>query len=564
MANDVNVNGLFLNYLLSALYRKVIVPNDFHTQAIAIKEMMRNDLSGLVQSLTDFQVNAASSVQTHVKTGNSALDKTLHTWLHSLNAEYNGRIPSGVHSLANQYYQERWKGASFPILKIIEWNEIDGLMLPSKLAFVEGGSVYSRRSSLDQNYVDLCGYDYFLGRRRDDEDKLEKNCILTKPFCRWHDEYPVPYLIKNGVYYNWKLIQSLKDKQAMILDQILPYLLLVKKGSEQLAIHKDVNYDDDKLKQVVGQMEEVIQRMNDFQFDGQRKSKTPIRATQFDEEIKHLIPDLGTILKQDLFTVFEKGIMAGLGFIDVVESVSTSRKESILNPKVFIQETKSGVKGFAQIVKEMTLLIKAKNKDKTKSTNLEWKVLTTEPEIFITEEFKQTLLSVYNRGGLSKKTLVEVVGNTSYEQEVAQREKEAKHGEEFTMYPPVTQNTETFRVTDQSPDSNLFPKGSEKGPAPTKTKDPELDLKTTPDKTGPDAKMKFHKSSIIMEGLEGSPYTSIAKLPPAVKEKLPSLKSQRQWMGAWNGAYHFYLGKIGDAKKAETLAFKTAWSHFKH
>jgi len=549
---DINSNGLFLNYLLSALYRRVIVPNDFHTQSIAIMEMMRNDVSGLVNSLTDFQVHAATGVEYHIHTGNNALDKILKEWLHSLNSEYNGKIPSGVHPLANQYYQERWKGSSFPILKIIDWSEQGGLLLPSKLAFVEGGSVYSRRVSLDQNYVDLCGYDYFLGRRRDDADKLEKNCIITKPFCRWHNEYPVPYLIKNGVYYNWKLIQSLKDKQAMILDQILPYLLTVQKGTEQLAIQKDINYDDDKLKKVAGQIEEVIQRMNDFQFDGQRKSKTPIRVTQFDEEIKHLIPDLGTILKQDLFTVFEKGILCGMGFIDVADAVSSNRKESILNPKAFIQEVNSGVTDFAQIVKDMTLMIKNKNKDATKYTNLEWKVKTTKPQIFITSDFRDMMLSIYNRGGISKKTLVETVGDCDYHHEVEQRSHEAKSGDEWLMFPPVTQNVEQVGL--------MYPENPPDNPKGGSQKDTEKDMKTTQEKLSPDAKQKYNKASIILDGLEGSPYHNIAQIPPEVKKHLPGLKAQRKWLATFNSAYSYQLGKTGgDKKKAETYAFKIAY-----
>ena len=546
---DLNVNGLFLNYLLSALYRKVIVPNDFHTQSIAIMEMMRNDVSGLVNSLTDFQVHAATGVSYHIHTGNNALDKILKEWFHNINADYNGKIPSGVHPLANQYYQERWKGSSFPILKIIDWTEQDGLMLPSKMAFVEGGSVYSRRVSIDQNYVDLCGYDYFLGRRRDEEDKLEKNCIITKPFCRWHNEYPVPYLIKNGVYYNWKLIQSLKDKQAMILDQILPYLLTVQKGTEQLAVMKDINYDDDKLKKVAGQMEEVIQRMNDFQFDGQRKSKTPIRVTQFDEEIKHLIPDLGTILKQDLFTVFEKGILCGMGFIDVADAVSSNRKESILNPKAFIQEVDSGIGDFKQIVKEMTLLIKRKNKDATKYTNLDWKIETTKPQIFITSDFRDMMLSIYNRGAISKKTLVETVGDCDYTHELDQRKHEAKNGDDFTMYPPVVQNVEVSGENDYG--------GTQK-------KDSEKDIKTPQEKLGPDAKMKYNKASITITELETAGYKSITKLPDSVKEALPAKKDQRKWLATWNSAYAYAMGKWDDKKRAETYAFSVAYGTAKH
>src|SRR5208283_3178454 len=96
---DININGLFMNYLLSALYRKVIVPNDFHTQAIAIREIMRNDVTGLIDTLTTFQVNSAS-VTYEIKTESDKLNKILAKWLREINISYNGRLPSGVVALA--------------------------------------------------------------------------------------------------------------------------------------------------------------------------------------------------------------------------------------------------------------------------------------------------------------------------------------------------------------------------------------------------------------------------------------------------------------------------------
>ena len=72
------------------------------------------------------------------------------------------------------------------------------------------------------------------------------------------------------------------------------------------------------------------------------------------------------------------------------------------------------------------------------------------------------------------------------------------------------------------------------------------------------------RASILIDGLEGSPYQSIADLPDGVKKSLPNVKQRRTWLSTFNSAYHFYQGKFGDSKKAETLAFKTAWSHAKN
>lgn len=548
---DVNANGLFMNYLLSALYRKVIVPNDFHTQAIAIREIMRNDISGLVDSITDFKVSSAA-VSYHIKTGNDNLNKILDDWMHSINIAYNGKLPSGIKSLATEYFKERWKGASFPILKIIEWGKFEEFMLPTKMAFVDGGSVYSKATTNDKTYVDLVGYDYYLGRKRDEASKLDKNCIITKPYCRWYDEYPVPYLIKTGVYYNWKMIQSLKDKQAQILDQILPYLLTIKKNSEQLAVQKGVNYDDEKLKKVAGQIEEVIQRMNDFQYDGQRKSKTPLRVSQFDEQIEHLMPDLSIIMKKELFEVFEKSILSGMGLIDIADATISSRKESILNPKGFVQEVKTAVEDFKQILREVVILIQQKNSSKIKYVNADFRVISSPIPGFMSDLFKQTMRSLYDRGLVSKKLTVEIIGETNYEYEVEQRKHEAKDGQEYIMFPPVIQNVE--QVGMEYPNNPPTTNGKKAQPA--------KDEVTTEDKINPVEKQNY-KASILIDGLVGSPYESIADLPDQVKATLKTPKERRTWLQVFNRSFHFYQGKFGDAKKAETLAFKTAWAKAK-
>lgn len=552
---DVNINGLFMNYLLSSLYRKVITPNDFHTQAIAIQEIMRNDVTGLVDSLTTFQVQSAS-VNYEIKTSNDKLNEVFRKWLREINLSYNGRLPSGIGALAQEYFKERWKGATFPILKIMEWDDNNeaGILLPTRMAFVDGGSVYSLRVSIDQNYVDILGYQYFLGRKRDKQNLLGTNCVITKPNARWFSEYPVPYLIKNGVYYNFKIIQMLKDKQAQILDAILPYILSVKKNTDMLATQKGVNYDDAKLQKVSDQFNELIQRMNDFQFDGQRKSKTPIRVSQHDEEIQHIFPDLMVVLKEELLAIPEKAILNGLGFVKVADPMATTRKESILNPKAFIEEIKQGIEDFKSILREVVILIQQKNAKKIKYMGADFRIMSSPVRGFMTDEFKQTMRSLYDRGLVSKKLACEVIGEVSFEHELEERKIEAQSGSEYFMYPPVTQNVQQVGL--QYPDN---PPPTPKG---VTTQKPPMDGVTTQDKISPVEKMNF-KASILIDGLEGSPYKKIADLPDAVKDNIKSVKGRRKWLSEFNESYAFYQGKFLDSKKAEQLAFKTAWSRAK-
>jgi hypothetical protein len=403
-------NDIFMNMLLSSLYKKCNVPTDFHSQALCVKELMGNDVTGLVGSLTDFQVNAAN-VKWYIKTGNDTLDSIMAKWLDTINSEFKGQIPSGINALATEYFKERWKGSSFPVLKILSWGEIEGFKLPTKMAFVDGSMIYSDSDKNNGDSINLGETSYYLGSNRLPKNKLSNGCIITKPFGFWYDEYPKVYLVKNGVYYNWKLMESLKNKQSEILDQIMPYLMLVQKGTEGLAINKNVNYDDAKLKKVVDQMEELMEKMNDVHMDGQRKSKTPIRVSQFDEKIQHLIPDLGTILKAELAAGFEKGMLAGMGFIDIANTVSTSRSESVLNPKAFIEEVRTGIgekqdgSGFAQIMKDLLFVIKEQNDGRPKYNNLQMKVLHSQPQIFMDKDFRDFLLSMFNRGKLSQKAL---------------------------------------------------------------------------------------------------------------------------------------------------------------
>ncbi|KKL22648.1 hypothetical protein LCGC14_2433350, partial [marine sediment metagenome] len=378
MPNDSG--NLLTNYVLSLLLKKVIVPTDFHAQCEAVKEMASDDVSGLVDSLTSFQVNSAS-VDFTIETSNDAYTKILKKWLDLINKDYRGKIPSGIQFLAEQYFRERWQGSSFPVLKIIEWGTIDGVILPTKMAFVDGQSIHAEDKE-DSNIITLDSYNYYITDDFEEANKLEDNCIFSRPFGNYYDKYPIPYLIKRGVYHNFKIIQSLKNKSTEVLDQIIPYLLLIKKGFKGNTIDESKVYTPEELKSVISQFQSLMEKVKSTDA-GDKQTKSPVRATNFDEEIKHIIPDLKTIFEPALFTVAEKGVLAGLGFLDIAEGVSQSRKESILNPKLFIAETKKGVKDFKQIMKELFLLIKDKNELHTKYNSATAYIVSSPVTIFM-------------------------------------------------------------------------------------------------------------------------------------------------------------------------------------
>lgn len=352
-------NNLNLDFLLSSMLNRITVPTSFHGRASAVHEMLEDDVSGIVDTLTDFSVQSAD-VDWSIETGNDQFTQKLKNWLDNINRGYNGRIPRGISALAQEYFKERWKGSSFPILKIVEWQNWEGIKVPSKMFFVDGGSVHSKLIDNNSTTKKLIGYDYYLGS--DMKEKLDKGVIITNPYGRLFDEYPNPYLIKRGVYHNWKIIESLKNKETDILEQVIPYLLLIKKGFKGTTIDESKSYTNEELKVVVQQFRELMQEIKTNSV-GDKAVKSPTRATNFDEELTHLIPDLEAIFKPSLFTVAERNILSGMGFVDIAEAISSSRRESILNPKAFIQEVKKGVKDFkTSILTELIYQIIDQNK----------------------------------------------------------------------------------------------------------------------------------------------------------------------------------------------------------
>jgi len=527
-------DGIYINYVLSMLLKKIIVPGNYHSQVGACEEMGMDDISGLVDSLTDFQVESAS-VEYGIETDNDNLTKLLKKWLDKINFGSLG-IPTGINPLAEEYFKERWKTSSFPILKMAKWENIgSGVIVPTQMFFVDGKSIHASEKDSNSENVKLVNYDYKLGTS-DKAEKLNKNVIITKPFARWTDKYPVPYLVKRGIYHNWKIIASLKNKEWEILEQIIPYMMLVKKGTDSLAVNKNVHYSDTALQGIIEKLEVAVDKYKELD----SKNKMMVRATNFDESLEHLIPDLRTIFDAGLFASAEKNILAGLGFIDIAEAVTASRRESILNPKPFIQETKKGVKDFKQIVKEMVMMVIEKNKSKKKYFANEIRVTSSPVTGFMTDKFKERIRQCWDRGKISNKTAVEIIAEVDFDTEVKRREQEAKDGIDTTMYPNVTENREGTGM-DLPGDPSAHPE-----------KQMETQEAIPDAKKGTEAKnFKASTENPDEDHLEGAPYSTIKNLPPKVRENL-NLDLQRVYLKVFNRAFNTY--------ENDTISFRVAWA----
>ena len=189
-----DTTGLWFQQMLSILLKKVVVPTNYHERVKEVKLMLEDDLTGVVDTLTDFAVESAS-VNYTIDSKNQKLNDILNNWLKSINKDFKGQIPSGIGPLSEEYYKERWKSSSFPILKISKWERGEGnLILPSKMFFVDGESVYSNTPKDEGDAVMMGDLEYFIGSGN--KNPLDKNVIITKPYGRWHDKYPVPFLVK--------------------------------------------------------------------------------------------------------------------------------------------------------------------------------------------------------------------------------------------------------------------------------------------------------------------------------------------------------------------------------
>jgi hypothetical protein len=516
----------FLNYLFES--GGISVPSDYHDRCSKIKEMLDSDISGTINSILDYAVNSASEAKYRVECSESTLQKLLNIWLEDINIEIKG-IPTGLQALSKEYFKERWEGSSFCILRVSGWEKISvdnvTIEVPTTMWFVNGGSIYVARPK-DPNYK-LGSDKYYL----DEANKIgipgteNEEIIVQKPYNRWFDEYATPYLIRKGVYKNWLGMKTLQDKSDEVISKILPYLFLIQKGSPELS-QAGIDWGDDELKELAESWKEQIKKYKS------EKGKTPFLADTFDTKYDHLIPDLSKILAEDLYRQGYRSILAGLGFIDMLE-ISPSRQESRLNPKAFISEVNEGVEGFKGILLEAIYLIEERNKNAHKKLfsdkgNI---IIVNSPLRINVENLLADLRSGFDRGSMSIQTYQEILGLDPIT-EKERRQKELENGDEDLFYPHLIQNREDI------PDRMGIP---------AKPKDTTKLEDQNKKKNTPETK---NKTASLADDLIIAPYDK--DNPPAFLKKYPK------------GAQEVFIQVFNKSlPKGEDYAFPVAWSAMK-
>jgi len=279
------------------------------------------------------------------------------------------------------------------------------------------------------------------------------------------------------------------DKSDEVISKILPYLFLIQKGTENMFLQGEVNYTDEELKELTDNFKEQVQKYRS------EKSKVPTNAIPFDTKYEHLIPDLSKILKEELYRQGYRAILAGLGFIDMLE-ITPSRQESRMNPKAFVSEINEGVAGFKQILLEAIYLIEEKNKSAHKKlfSDKGKIIIVSSPLRINVEQILADLRSGFDRGVSSIESYQEILGlDPTTEKE--RRQKELANGDEELFYPHLIQNQEA------TPDRMGIP---------AKPKDTTKLEDQNKKKNTPETK---NKTASLEEELEIAPYQTNEDLP---------------------------------------------------
>ena len=534
---SLDINSILAN-IGRIILNKISVPTEFHQQCSKIATMKRDDPSGLICSLTDFQV-ASAITNFEIITTSGALNETLnHNWLENINLAYLGKIPKGLKALQEEYYKERWGGSSFIVLKLFDWQEIGGILLPTRMYFINGASIYTKKKNKKNNVnEDLLGYDYYLDEQH--KHKLDKGVIFQKPFGRWFDEYEIPYYFRRGIYHNWEMINMLKVKQGMLLEQVIPFLLKIAKGDQQAIREGKQKINPEDLEKLA----EDIQK----DYDKTKESSEARAFTRFtlpDEVWEHIIPDIAKMFANDVPAGMERNILGGFGFIEMENVLSTSRKEGVLNPKVFIEEVNKGSGDFGKILSSIIDAVIIANSERPKYVEKLSKAIIHRPKArpFMTDAFKQELRLMFLYGALSYQTYIEVVGETDAEVERIRRERELHRGDEILFYPHQNRNLE--EQTSQEEQAHLGKMGKEE----------LLDENGNP--LPPDKTDEALKDNYAVSGLAKTlaPYNSVSDLSPKIRKHL-SADAQKTFIDVFNSSYKKH--------QDEVRAIRSAWKVIK-
>lgn len=412
------------------------VKKNFPDQVAQIDELLNNDHTGLVSTIVDFMIHS-STVSMKIETENEPLNKFLQHWQKNiLNTKVNIDIPSGLRGLSTENFRERWRSSQLA-LKVIwgkEKFENQGtFIIPKKMWFLDGASVFTESSGA------LNTRKFFV---KIDKKKVQlkntemESIFIRKPYTSWHEGIVTPYLVKRGTVYNALVKRTIVQKQSDVIESIIPLILQMKAGSDELAL------------QGLGVSKEAFKKLKDslvdakHRFDETHDFGDLIASLRHDVNLEYLIPDISKIFDDKIVRSTDRNLLSSLGMIEL-QGFSSTRQEAILNPKVLVEEVKDAVQDWADLLQDV--MLEMMNKNRAKHPNLANNEIQVIPGIikaFITDEMRVMLRSMYDRGVISKQDGCEDITGLNFEVQVNRRTKENERDLQTIMKPPVIQNIE--------------------------------------------------------------------------------------------------------------------------
>ena len=558
---------IYYEKLLEAAFSpvgKIKVRSDFYGQMNQINKVLNNDYTALISSLLEFQIEACN-VPLTFDTDNENYTNVFNQWQKDINIDLNIDIPQGLRSFTEQYFRERFT-SSFIVLKG-KWGRINDIWMPTKMWIMDGASIYPVNDGSGFNTTR-----YYFGKPLADgsnEIKITDNefVIVRKPYNKWTDLTPTPYLVKVGALFHALLKSTILSRQVDIAGTTFPLGFFIKMGCEEAMRNKTMPTADD-----LKEMEKKFQNKR-TEFNTHPYNKGLIGAFPFDVSFENLIPDYIKALDEKILKGTDKNILSAMGMIEF-KGFSSNREEAILNPKVMVQRCEDAVLDYVELHEKIVSLIKQKNGlDHKKTSNIDVRIHPGIIKSFVDDKMRAMIRNWYDRGLVAKQDAIENTTPLNFETQVNRRKLERQNKLNEICYPPVVMNQEQYPNDSSEPTNDNVPLDKKKGTPESKNyKNATMDGYVTCENCEseiayddePEAGMGYIKCPICeinidqtgksyqeenVEYLE-APYKNVTELPPKVKDNMTK-QLQRIFMNVVNNAL-----KNGDT---EEVAFTKAW-----
>ena len=437
MSKVNNLNSFDIYKMLKKFQTpNITVKSNFPDQVEQIDQLLENDKTGLVSTMVDFMVHS-STVDIKIETENEPLNKFLQNWQKNiLNRDVNIDIPGGLRALSTENFRERWRSSQLA-LKVIwgkEKFENQGtLIVPKKMWFLDGATVFSEKS----NALNTRKFFININKKKVQLKNSESESIfIRKPYNSWHKDEVVPYLVKRGTIFNSLIKEAIVQKQSDVIETIIPMILQMKAGSDELAL-RGMNVSEDAFKKLKKKLVDAKDK-----FDENHNFGDLIATLRHDVNLEYLIPDISKIFDDKIVKSTDRNLLSSLGLIEL-QGFSSTREEAILNPKVLVEEVVDAVLDWANLLQDVMIEMMRRNKVKHPNlSNNEIQVIPGIIKAFITDEMRTMLRSMYDRGVISKQDAIEDIAGLNFEVQVNRRTKENQRDLQTIMKPPVIQNIE--------------------------------------------------------------------------------------------------------------------------